>query len=138
MISDRGYPFALAKCLCFAAVLAPAPLTSALAQAPVEGFWTVHGRGVSGTRCGAWFIRLAVEQGRLTGVVGVSQGNVTLQNLVLRPDGSFSGNSLEGYVNHRHVRAYNVVGRFSGEVVSVTLKNEICPDRSGTGRRRSG
>jgi hypothetical protein len=136
MISDRSYRFTLAKRLCFAAALASPPLTSALAQAPVHGFWTVHGRGVSGTRCGAWFIRLALDQGRLTGVLGVSQGNVTLQNLVLRPDGSFSGNSLEGYVNHRHVRAYNVVGRFSGDLVSVTLKNEICPDRSGTGRRQ--
>jgi hypothetical protein len=65
----------------FAAVLASASLTAhgaALAQA-VDGFWTVQGRAVSGTRCSDWLVRLAVEQGRLTGVVGVGQGNVMLQ-----------------------------------------------------------
>jgi len=121
---------------CVAQAFALALLTPALAQAPIEGFWTVTGRAVAGTRCASWFVRLAVEQGRLTGVVGVGQGNVIIQNLVLRPDGSFSGNTVAGHVNHRPVRAYYVVGRFSGDWVSVTLTNEICPGRTATAWRQ--
>ena len=131
---------------CLAAVLLLVALTPhgvAQAQtppslnAPMDGFWTAQGRGVPGTRCADWLVRLAVEQGRLTGVVGVGQGNVALQNLVLRVDGSFSGNTVAGHVNNRAVRAYNVIGQFSGDAVRVTLKNEICPNRSASARRRS-
>jgi hypothetical protein len=125
-----------AKWLCFGAVLATALLAPALAQAPIQGFWTVQGRAVPGTHCADWAVRLAVEEGRLTGAVGVGQGNVIIQNLVLRPDGSFSGDTPAGYVNNRSVRAYSVMGRFSGDLVSVTLKNEICPDRSASARRQ--
>jgi hypothetical protein len=81
-------------------------------------------------------VRLAVEEGRLTGVVGVGQGNVILQNLVLRPDGSFSGNTPQGHINGRVVRAYQVRGQFRGDVVTLTLSNEICPDRQGHGMRQ--
>jgi hypothetical protein len=55
---------------------------------------------------------------------------------MFRPDGSFSGNTAAGYVNNRTVRAYSIVGRFSGNVVNVTLKNEICPDRTTSAWRR--
>ena len=123
-------------CWCLAPTFALTLLTPALAQAPIEGFWTVTGRGASGMRCGSWFVRLAVEQGRLTGVVGVAQGNVIIQNLMLRSDGSFSGNTVAGHVNHRSVPAYSVVGRFQGNLVNVTLTNEICPDRTATARRQ--
>jgi hypothetical protein len=64
----------------FAAILASTLLMAhgeAFAQA-IDGFWTVQGRAVPGTRCADWLVRLAVEQGRLTGVVGVGQGNVML------------------------------------------------------------
>jgi hypothetical protein len=118
------------------AAVALTPITPGFAQAPPDGFWTVQGRAVPGTRCADWLIRLAVEQGRLTGVVGVGQGNVILENLFLRPDGSFSGSTIAGYVNQRHVRGYNVVGRFSGDLVNVKLKNEICPDRTASARRQ--
>jgi hypothetical protein len=131
--------------LCLFAILVSASAPGvAIAQAPptppaapVEGFWTVQGRAVPGTRCADWLVRLAIEQGRLTGVVGLGQGNVALQNLVLSPDGSFSGNTVASHVNNRSVRAYNIVGQFSGDLVSVTLKNEICPDRTATARRRA-
>lgn len=116
--------------------LALALTSPAVAQVPRDGFWTVQGRSVPGTRCADWRVRLAAEQGRLTGVVGVGQGNVILQNLVLQPDGRFSGNTVAGHVNNRAVRAYDVTGRFAGEMVTVTLKNEICPDRSATGWRQ--
>jgi hypothetical protein len=120
--------------------LAPAMFAvPVLAQAlgvPPDGFWEVQGRAVSGTRCGDWFVRLAAEQGRLTGVVGVGQGNVILRNVVLRPDGSFSGDTPAGHVNHRVVRAYQVTGRFIGDLVTVAVKTELCPDRGGSSRRR--
>jgi hypothetical protein len=116
----------------FLAVFAPA-----FGQAPpLDGFWNVQGRGIPGMRCADWMVKLAVEQGRLTGVVGVSQGNVIIQNLVLRPDGSFSGSTQAGHVNARAVRAYQVRGQFIGNLVTVTLSNEICPDRSGSARRQ--
>jgi len=133
---DRFRPSTVTKGLGVAAITACALFAPALAQAPTQGFWTVQGRAVPGTRCGDWAVRLAVEEGRLTGVVSLGQGNVTLQNLMLRPDGSFSGNTLAGHVNNRAVRAFNVAGQFSGDAVTVTLKNEICPDRTASARRQ--
>lgn len=99
-------------------------------------FGTHQGCAVPGTRCAYWSIRLAVEDGRLTGVLGVGQGNVPIQNLTLRPGGSFSGTTLAGYTNSRPVRAYNISGRFAGDLASVTVKNETCPDRSASARRQ--
>ena len=119
-----------------AVLLAMSLATPGRAQVPRDGFWNVQGRAVSGMRCGDWMVRLAVEQGRLTGVVGVGQGNVMLQNLVLRPDGSFSGNTPQGHINGRVVRAYQVRGQFSGDLVTLTLSNEICGDRQGRGQRQ--
>jgi hypothetical protein len=120
-----------------AVFLAMMPAVAGWAQVPRDGFWNVQGRVISGTRCGDWMVRLEVEQGRLTGLVGVGQGNVFLQNLVLRPDGIFSGNTAAGHINGRVVRAFQVSGRFSGDLVTVTLSNEICPDRNGHALRRS-
>ena len=119
-----------------AVFLAMMPAAAGWAQVPRDGFWNVQGRVIAGTRCGDWMVRLEVEQGRLTGSVGVRQGNVMLQNLVLRPDGSFSGNTAAGHINGRVVRAFQVNGRFSGDLVAVTLSNEICPDRNGRGLRQ--
>jgi hypothetical protein len=106
------------------------------ASGAADGLWVVQGRGIPGMRCADWMVRLAVRQGQLSGVVGVSQGNVALENLVLRPNGSFAGNTRAGHVNARSVRAYQVRGQFNGDLVSVTLGNEICPDRQGGGRRQ--
>jgi hypothetical protein len=125
-----------AACLCLALMLASLPVRIAAAQAPANGFWDVQGRALPGTRCSDWFVRLGMRQGDLTGIVGVGQGNLIIQNLVLQPNGSFSGNTRAGHVNGRAVRAYNVAGQFSGDRVSVTLTNEICPDRTGTGFRQ--
>lgn len=119
-----------------AAFLAIGPAAAGHAQIPRDGFWNVQGRVIAGTRCGDWMVRLEVEQGRLTGSVGVSLGNVMLQNLVLRPDGSFSGNTAAGHIGGRVVRAFQVRGRFSGDLVNLTLSNEICPDRNGHAWRR--
>jgi hypothetical protein len=118
-----------------AALMVMVPVAASRAQVARDGFWNVEGRAISGMPCGDWMVRLAVEQGRLTGLVGVGQGNVMLQNLVLRPDGSFSGNTAAGHINGRVVRAYQVRGHYSGDLVTVTLSNEICPDRQGQGLR---
>ena len=120
-----------------AVVLGAASAAASHAQPPREGFWNVQGRAIPGMSCGDWMVRLAVKQERLTGVVGVGQGNVILQNLVLRPDGSFSGNTPAGHINGRVARAYQVRGQFNGDVVTLTLSNEICPDRNGQGLRHS-
>jgi hypothetical protein len=110
---------------------------SAVAQVPQGiGFWNAQGRAVPGTRCADWYVRLAVEDGRLTGVLGVGQGNLTIQNLVLRPDGGFSGSTPAGHVNSRVVRAYNISGRFTGDIANVTVKTELCPDRTASARRQ--
>jgi len=106
-------------------------------QTTRDGFWIVQGRGIPGMRCADWMIRLALEQGRLTGSIGLSQGNVIIQNLILRSDGSFAGSTPAGHVNARAVRAYQVRGQFNGDVVNVTLSNEICPDRSGSSLRQA-
>jgi hypothetical protein len=124
-----------AWCLVAAAMVLAAS-GAAEAQMPPDGLWVVQGRGIPGMRCADWMVRLAVRQGQLSGVVGVSQGNVALENLVLRPDGSFAGNTRAGHVNARSVRAYQVRGQFNGDLVSVTLGNEICPDRQSGGRRQ--
>ena len=117
-------------------ILALTPPDVAVAQVPPDGFWTVQGRGIPGMRCADWMVRFAVEQGRLTGLVGVSQGNVIIENMTLQPDGSFSGRTGAGHVNSRAVRAYKIKGRFSSDLVNVTISNEICPDRSAMARRQ--
>lgn len=110
---------------------------TSVAQVPQGiGFWNAQGRAVPGTRCADWSVRLAVEDGRLTGVLGVGQGNVTIQNLILRSDGSFSGTTPAGHVNNRSVRAYRISGRFTGDLARITVSNEICPDRSASARRQ--
>jgi hypothetical protein len=131
------YPRCLALLFMLAIVLFMGPVLAQAPWVPPNGFWQVQGRAVSGTRCGDWFVRLAVEQGRLTGVVGVGQGNIILRNVVLRPDGSFSGDTPAGHVNHRVVRAYQVTGRFTGDIVTVAMKSELCPDRGGSARRQN-
>jgi hypothetical protein len=128
------------------AVTIPALLPLAIQEAakaqapagrPADGVWTVSGTAAPGTRCDDWTVRLGVAQGRLSGTVSVGQGNLSIQNLVLRPDGGFSGDTPAGSVNNRSVRAYQVKGQFlPGDTVNVTLSNEICPDRTASGRRQ--
>jgi hypothetical protein len=111
--------------------------TTAYAAVP-DGAWDVHGIGDGagyGTRtCGDWSVRLNVTQGRLTGMVVVSRGSPILENLVLQPDGSFSGNTAAGGgTNPKYeLFEYRVSGKFSGDTVSLTMENAraLCP-RSG-------
>lgn len=100
-----------------------------------DGNWDVQGRAVMGSPCGHWFVRLHVNRGRLSGIVGVGQGNVPLQNIVLQADGSFSGSTRETWLGHRHVRAFQVRGQFVGDIVQVTLENQYCDARSASASR---
>jgi len=57
-----------------------------------DGVWTVQGRAIQGTRrCGDWLVRLTNTRGRLSGVVSLARSSVPINNLMLEPDGTFSG-----------------------------------------------
>jgi|SRR6516162_4430427 hypothetical protein len=104
-----------------------------------DGIWTVQGRAIHGTRrCGDWLVRLTNARGQLSGVVSLARSSVPIQNLMLQPDGTFSGTTRAGLTGSRHARAYKVTGKFSGDTVSLTLKDSMCPPRSGTAIRQAG
>jgi len=104
-----------------------------------DGIWTVQGRAIHGTRrCGDWLVRLTNARGQLSGVVSLARSSVPIQNLMLQPDGTFSGTTRAGSTGSRHARAYKVTGKFLGDTVSLTLKNSMCPPRSGTAIRQAG
>jgi hypothetical protein len=103
-----------------------------------DGIWTVQGRAIQGTRrCGDWLVRLTNRQGELSGVVSLARSSVPVRNLALQPDGSFSGTTQAGLTGSRHARAYKVTGRFSGDTVSLTLQDNMCPPRHGTATRQA-
>ena len=104
-----------------------------------DGIWTVQGRAIQGTRrCGDLLVRLTNSGGQLSGVVSLARSSVSIQNLMLQPDGSFSGATRAGLTGSRHARAYKVTGKFSGDTVSLTLQDSMCPPRSGTATRQAG
>jgi hypothetical protein len=103
-----------------------------------DGIWTVQGRAIQGTRrCGDWLVRLTNAGGQLSGVVSLARSSVPIQNLVLQPDGSFSGTTRAGLTGSRHARAYKVTGKFSGDTVSLTLEDNMCPPGHGAAGRQS-
>ena len=131
----------IATCASFAVVsplMAVESATTAPATQLADGVWTVHGRAIQGTRrCGNWFVRLTNAQGRLSGVVSLARASVPIHNLVLQSDGSFSGRTRAGVTGSRLARAYSVSGRFSGDKVSLTLEDNICPPRRGEATRQT-
>jgi hypothetical protein len=113
--------------------------TAAPATQLADGIWTVQGRAIQGTRrCGDWLVRLTNRQGELSGVVSLVRSSVPVRNLALRPDGSFSGTTQAGLTGSRHARAYKVTGKFSGDTVSLTLQDNMCPPRHGVAIRQAG
>jgi hypothetical protein len=133
----RGATFLLlvAVCASLAAVL-PLRTTEAAATTPAtelaDGIWMVQGRAVpSSERCGDRLVRLTNKQGRLSGVVAHGRASVPLEHLALLPDGSFSGTTRGGLAGSRLARAYKVTGKFSGDTVSLTLEDDMCPPRHG-------
>jgi hypothetical protein len=133
----RGSTFLLVVAVCgsLAAVL-PLRATEAVTTAPAselaDGIWMVHGRAIpSSERCGDRLVRLTNKQGRLSGVVAFGRASVPLVNLALLPDGSFSGTTRGGLAGSRLARAYKITGKFSGDTVSLTLEDDMCPPRHG-------
>jgi len=103
-----------------------------------DGIWTVQGRAIQGTRrCGDWLVRLTNSGGQLSGVLSLARSSVPIQNLTLQPDRTFSGTTRAGLTGSRHTRAYKVTGKFSGDTVSLTLQDSMCPPRSGTAIRQA-
>lgn len=134
--------FLLVAALASLAVVSPLRAVESVAAAPAgqlpDGTWIVQGRAIQGARrCGDWLVHLTSRQGQLFGMVSLAQSSVRIQNLVLQPDGSFSGTARAGLVRSRHVRAYRVSGKFSGDTVSLTLQESMCPPRHGTAVRQT-
>jgi hypothetical protein len=103
-----------------------------------DGIWTVQGRAIPDhRRCGNWLVRLTNVQGRLSGVLSLARSSIPIQNLVLLPDGSFSGTTRAGVTGSRLARPYKITGTFSADVVNLTLEDNICPPRRGTAVRQS-
>ena len=103
-----------------------------------DGTWTVQGTRIPGSRrCGEWLVRLTNSGGQLSGVVSQARSTVPIQNLVLMPDGTFSGTTEADLRRSRHARASRVTGRFSGDSVNLTLDIQSCPTRQGSANRRA-
>jgi|SRR5215467_12255939 len=121
-------------------VVSPVGAVESAGAAPhlADGTWTVQGRAIQGTRrCGDWLVRLTSRQGQLSGMVSLARSSVPIQNLVLQPNGSFSGATRAGVVGTRHVRGYTITGKFSDDTVSLTLQDNMCPPRHGTAVRQA-
>ena len=131
----------VAVCASFADVL-PVRALEPAATAPTnlaDGIWIVQGRAIPGTeRCGDRLVRLTNRQGRLSGAVAHGRASVRIENLALLPDGSFSGTTRGGLGGSKLARAYKVIGKFSGDTVSLTLEDDICPPRHGIAIRQAG
>ena len=131
----------IAGCMSVAAissVRAVEPVATAQAMQLADGIWTVQGPGFRGSRrCGDWLVRLTNARGHLSGEVSHNRSNVPIQNLVLMPDGRFSGTAPAGFARSRHAHASTISGQFSADTVSLTFDSEHCPPRHGTATRRA-
>ena len=121
----------------------PAPVAEPVAPPPAvqlaDGTWTVQGTRVPGSRfCGEWLVRLTSARGQLSGTVSHARNTaIPIQNLVLMPDGSFSGSTSASVSGSRRAPPSTVTGRFSADTVSVTFDSERCPPRHGTATRHA-
>ena len=134
--------FLLAAALASLAVVSPVRAAESVVAAPasklVDGTWTVQGRAIQGKRrCGDWLVRLTSRQGQLSGVLSLAGSSLPLRNLALRPDRSFAAKTEAGVVGSTHVRAYRISGKFSGETVSLTLEDDLCPSRRSPATRQA-
>ena len=93
-----------------------------------DGVWTVQGEGSPGSRrCGQWLVRLTNVRGQLSGTVSHARTTVPIQNLVLMPDGTFSGTTEADLRRSRHARASKVTGRFRGIRSTLLWKSSPAP-----------
>jgi hypothetical protein len=149
-VMDRKRPTMRRRLLSFLFIAVGAPLvtvsplraaeqmTAATETQLGDGIWTVQRLAIPGRRrCGNWLVRLTNAGGQLSGVVSLARASVPIQNLTLQPDGSFSGTTQAALVGSSPARAYKVSGNFSGDTVSLTLQDNICPPRHGTATRQA-
>ena len=125
------------------AAVSPMPAVAPAAPAPAiqlaDGTWTVRGTRVPGSRrCGEWLVRLTSAGGRLSSTVSHARNTaVPIQDLVLMPDGSFSGTTQASMSGSRRAPSATVTGQFSGDTVNLTFDSERCAPRQGTATRRA-
>ena len=125
------------------AAVSPVPAVAPAAPAPAiqiaDGTWTVRGTRVPGSRrCGEWLVRLTSAGGRLSSTVSHARNTaVPIQDLVLMPDGSFSGTTQASMSGSRRAPSATVTGQFSGDTVNLTFDSERCAPRQGTATRRT-
>ena len=131
------------KILVFALALTFAVVGGA-AAGPADGTWEVQLPGGAGERgCSAdSVVRLTVAQGRLSGVFQGGRGTQTIENLALKPDGSFTGITSGGEAAGGLDKViWSVSGQFSGNTPTVTVTRTTgvsCPPRTGQGTRTGG
>jgi hypothetical protein len=129
----------IGRCALVAAVpLMPAarPATATSAIQLADGTWLVQARVDSGRRyCTDRLVLLTNRQGQLSGSVAFARASAPINNLVLQPNGSFSGATRGGVTGSKLGRFYKVTGQFSGDTVSVTVEGTGCPPRHGTATR---
>ena len=115
------------------------PAAPAQAIQLADGTWTVQGIRIPGSRlCGEWLVRLTSAGGLLSGTVSHARNTaVPIQNLVLMPDGSFSGTTQASLSGPRRAPPAKVTGQFSGDTVNLTFDSERCAPRQGTATRRA-
>ena len=133
---NRGSPRFLFVAICASlATVLPVRAAEPIAAASqlADGVWTVQGRD----RCGGWRVRLTNTQGQLSGVLTLARSSAPFRNLVLEPDGSFSGTARARVARWRRDRTYHLSGSFSGDIVNLTLEDNFCPPRHGTGGRKA-
>jgi hypothetical protein len=130
--------------LLFALALAFAVIGGA-AAGPADGTWEVKlpgGRGGGRGCSGELVVRLTIVQGRLSGVFLGGRGTQTIENLVLKPDGSFTGITSGGDAPGGLAKViWSVSGQFSGNTPAVTLTKTTevsCAPRTGQGTRTGG
>ena len=105
-----------------------------------DGTWQANGQGVG--RCGgSYFVRLTVAQGQASGTLTIPGGIQNLENLVLRPDGTFSATAAPATESQsrRLLQGGQVSGKLSGDTITVTFQsgNPICGTRKAKGTRVS-
>jgi hypothetical protein len=112
------------------------PATAASAVPLADGTWLVHARANSSTvYCRDRLVLLTNRHGQLSGSVAFARASAPIHNLVLLPDGTFSGATRGGVTGSKLGRFYKVTGQFSGDTVSVTVDGAGCPPRQGTATR---
>jgi hypothetical protein len=114
--------------LLFGLAFAFAVIGTVAAAGPPNGTWEVRLGGGGGGRAaghgcsGDLVVRLTVAQGRLSGALVGGRGSQTIENLVMNPNGSFTGITSGGAAaGGLEKNIWSVSGQFSGDTPTVTI-----------------